>query len=224
MARNEVKIHEKLKHQNIVNFISSFENEQHKFISMDLCATDLVDMIEEQYFFELDRSCFLIRQVLSGVNYLHDCHIIHRDLKLSNILIDQHQHVKICDFGISIETSASNDELRIFCGTPAYTAPEIISRHGAVTESDIWSIGVILYYMYKGHRPFQILSHDDNSEMVYNRIKNARYLVAFYDDIFLKQFLSRTLQPNPNHRPSASECLQMDLFSKSLRKYLHRVQ
>lgn len=123
---------------------------------MDLCVTDLCDMIEAQYFFDLDPYCFIIRKVLSGTNYLHDCQ---RELKLR-----------------------ATHFLRYAC----------IHSTGNHFQK------FILHHMYKGHRLFQILSQDDNSEMVYSWIKNAHCSVAFYDDKFSKQFLSRTMEPNPS--------------------------
>lgn len=221
MTQNEVEILEELRelqHQNIVEYIASFEDKHRKFILMGLCANNLNDVIQMQNFFELDQCCCLISQVLAGADFLHRHQIIHRDIKLHNILIDHNQNVKLCDFGVSIKTNASPEELRILCGTIGYIAPEIVCGHGALTKSDIWSIAVMFYFMYKGQRPFDGLSNDENSQMVYNRIKNARYSTDFYDDPLLVHFFSQTFQRDPYDRPSANECLEMRIFANKLRK------
>lgn len=221
IAQNELKIHKNLHHQNIVQFINSFEDEKHTLILMDFCPTNLSNMIKTQLFFEFEQCTFLIRQVLSGVCYLHQNQIIHRDLKLSNVLLDQNQQVKICDFGLSIETNASYVQLRQFCGTIAYAAPETIYRRGTVTQSDIWSIAVMLFYMYKAKRPFDRPDDSERQiEVVYNRIRNAQYTTDTHDEPLFVEFVAQVFKRDPEDRPSAHECLAMPIFANNhLRKY-----
>lgn len=217
IAQNEKEIHEELHHQHVVQYLTSFDDEKYLFILMDLCATNLSDMMESQSFFEFDQCCLLIRQVLSGAAYLHEHQIIHRDLKLTNVLVDQNQKVKICDFGLSIKTDAPEDELRKFCGTVAYAAPETIFRRGAVTQSDVWSIGVMFFYMYKAKRPFDS-AHDTESQIeeVYKRIFNAKYVTEPCDDPLFVEFVGQVFNRNPNNRPSARQCLEMPNFANDL--------
>jgi len=88
------------------------------------------------------------------VDYLHQNDIIHRDLKLDNILIDKHMNPKICDFGISSEYD-SEKKILDTGGTPAYLSPEVIKAEGKVCpKSDVWSLGVLLYLLGYGFVPF----------------------------------------------------------------------
>jgi len=99
------------------------------------------------------RNIFL--QICKGVRYCHSRCIVHRDLKLENILLDDYNNVKIIDFGFSIFTDPDK-KLSIFCGTPSYMAPEIVSKvHYRGNAADIWALGILLYTMLCGKFPFR---------------------------------------------------------------------
>lgn len=90
-----------------------------------------------------------------AVKYLHDKGIAHRDIKMENVLLDPLGNVKLIDFGFSVRVPKSK-KLNIFCGTPSYMSPEIVSKtpHPPFT-SDIWSLGVLLSTMVTGQHPFK---------------------------------------------------------------------
>ena len=106
-------------------------------------------------------------QTAAGIYFLHKNGFIHRDLKPENLLVDDAKHLKICDFGwaqkMELETNAEGyeyeSERTTFCGTPAYMAPEMVSRgksgHAKHGHSiDIWALGVLLYELLHGKEPF----------------------------------------------------------------------
>ena len=100
------------------------------------------------------RSLFL--QLLSGVEAMHAACIVHRDIKLENVLFDEGQRtVKLVDFGFSVMVRDPAKRLKIFCGTPSYMAPEITQRREYLGRPvDVWSLGVLLYACLAGHFPF----------------------------------------------------------------------
>lgn len=89
------------------------------------------------------------------MSYLHSMNIIHRDIKLENIIIDSKKNVKIIDFGFGSCTPKSK-LLNFFCGTPSYMPPEIVLKKNYIGPYvDIWSIGILLFIMLCGVFPFR---------------------------------------------------------------------
>lgn len=121
----------------------------------------------------LEKEAALIaHQILEALDYLHLCGIVHRDLKPENILVrcdpDTHvaQQVKLTDFGLS-KIIVPNEQMFDSCGTPAYVAPEVLSKKGYGKEIDIWSTGVILYTMLARSLPF----HSSDKKKTFKLIK-----------------------------------------------------
>lgn len=95
----------------------------------------------------------LVRQLVGALCYLHARSIAHRDIKLENVLLDEWCNVRLIDFGFAI---LSRGKLRVPCGSPAYTAPEILLAHEYDGQlADVWSLGVLIYVMLAGRFPFQ---------------------------------------------------------------------
>lgn len=93
------------------------------------------------------------------MEYLHCKDIIYRDLKLENLLLDEHGYLKLADFGLA-KYLRQDDKAMTFCGTPEYLAPEILSGHGQKKSADWWALGIIIYELIFGLPPFY--SHSIN--------------------------------------------------------------
>lgn len=118
---------------------------------------------------------YYMRQILSGVNYLHQNRIIHRDLKLGNLFLNDELHVKIGDFGLATKIEFDGERKKTICGTPNYIAPEILMKQGHSYEVDIWSIGCIMYTLLIGRPPFETTTLKET----YSRIKRCDYKYVF---------------------------------------------
>lgn len=171
--QNEIDILNQLNHPNIIRYVGSYQKKDKIYIITEYYSdSDLFDKIKNYggKINEKDAKS-IIRQILQGVSYLHEHNIIHRDLKLSNIMFNNNV-VKIIDFGGSVITESSTlleDEF----GTPGFIAPEVIQ--GCYNrECDMWAIGCITFIMLFGFNPFNIKSNNDKNEIYKNVLKGFR--------------------------------------------------
>ena len=114
---------------------------------------------------------YYMKQIVNGVQYLHNNQIIHRDLKLGNLFLNESLQVKIGDFGLATKIEFDGERKKTLCGTPNYIAPEILEKKGHSFEVDIWSIGCIMYTLFFGRPPFESSSLKET----YSRIKKCYY-------------------------------------------------
>ncbi|KAJ2747864.1 hypothetical protein GGI20_000159 [Coemansia sp. BCRC 34301] len=159
---------------------------------------------------EID-ACRLFAQLIAGVSYLHANNIVHRDLKLENLLLDRNRNIKITDFGFANQFRGPGDDLMsTSCGSPCYAAPELVVSDGPYvgTAVDIWSCGVILYAMLAGYLPFD----DDPSNPDGDNINQLyRYILStplvFPDNVsdLARDLLRRMLVPNPRQRATLED-------------------
>ena len=143
------------------------------------------------------------------MKYCHSKCIAHRDIKLENVLLDENKDVKLIDFGFST-CIPNHKKIRMFCGTPSYMAPQIVSKvEYAGPPADIWATGVLLYALLNGCFPFRGHTDDD----LYRRIKRGTYHI--YNQKVTREYLDllqRCLDLNDDTRPSAQDLLDDSWF------------
>ena len=163
---NEIEMLSRLRHPFISQILDSFETETHIFIVMEYICGDLLGFIRKRGKLSETVSKIIFKQLIEGLKYIHKKKIVHRDIKLDNILIDLTNTIKICDFGVSRKIS-KDEIMHEHCGTPAYIAPEIFENNGYTGfQCDIWSAGVTLYYILGGIQPFRANSIKDLEKKV----------------------------------------------------------
>ena len=164
--KNEISMLSVLRHPFINQILDSFETDTHIFIVMEYICGDLLGFIRKRGKLSETVSKIIFKQLIEGLKYIHHKKIVHRDIKLDNILIDLTNTIKICDFGVSRKI-AEDEVMHEHCGTPAYIAPEIFENQGYTGfQCDIWSAGVTLYYILGGVQPFRASSIKDLEKKV----------------------------------------------------------
>ncbi|PIA17838.1 Pkinase-domain-containing protein, partial [Coemansia reversa NRRL 1564] len=156
-------------------------------------------------------ACRLFAQLIAGVSYLHSSNIVHRDLKLENLLLDRNRNIKITDFGFANQFRGPGDDLMsTSCGSPCYAAPELVVSDGPYvgTAVDIWSCGVILYAMLAGYLPFDddpSNPEGDNINQLYKYILSTKLVFPESVSPLARDLLNRMLVPNPRQRAALDE-------------------
>ena len=120
---------------------------------------------------ELEVMCYT-SQIINALKYLHQHRIIHRDLKLGNLFLNEKMEIKLGDFGLATKLDFDGEKKRTICGTPNYIAPEVLEgKAGHSYEVDIWSLGVIIYTLIIGKPPFET----SDVKTTYRRIRMNAY-------------------------------------------------
>eukprot|EP00929_Paragymnodinium_shiwhaense_P019822 TRINITY_DN1339_c0_g2_i1.p1 TRINITY_DN1339_c0_g2~~TRINITY_DN1339_c0_g2_i1.p1 ORF type:complete len:848 (+),score=162.05 TRINITY_DN1339_c0_g2_i1:177-2720(+) len=146
------------------------------------------------------------QQVVDGVGYCHDRFVVHRDLKLENLLLDKSQdNVKIIDFGFAAQTASKDAKLKAFCGTPSYMAPEILRGEGySGFAADVWALGVVIFTLLCGILPFT-----GRTEMqLYAKIRRGVFACPDILGELPRRLVRSCMKMDASTRPSASSLLR----------------
>jgi len=156
---SETSVMKVLDHPSTIKLIETIELQHKLYIVMELVKDgDLFDYILAKDFVEEYESSFIMKQLLHSLNYIHSMGIIHRDLKPENIMISLNENktikqIKLIDFGFAT-WNCSTKPTKEACGTPNYLAPEVLKECGYDKKVDVFSLGVIMYFLLRGYLPF----------------------------------------------------------------------
>uniref|UniRef100_A0A8C5M200 Serine/threonine-protein kinase PLK4 n=1 Tax=Leptobrachium leishanense TaxID=445787 RepID=A0A8C5M200_9ANUR len=204
-VRNEVEIHCQLKHPTILELYNYFEDSNYVYLILEMCHNGEMNRFlknRKQSFSEKEARHFM-EQIVKGMLYLHSHGILHRDLTLSNLLLSSDMNLKIADFGLATQLKMPNEKHFTMCGTPNYIAPEIATRSAHGLESDVWSLGCMLYTFLVGRPPFDT----DTVKNTLNKVVLADYEMPNFFSREAKDLIYKLLRKNPADRISLSSVL-----------------
>lgn len=166
-TKSERSILCEIRHPFIVRLRFAFQSEDKLYLITDYYnGGSLFYHLRKSKSFTEDRARFYAAELLSALDHLHQQHIIYRDLKLENILMDHTGHIALTDFGLSKQNIDVTGGATTFCGTAEYIAPELLRGHKYGAAVDWWSFGILLFEMIHGRTPF----YDKNRKLMFYRI------------------------------------------------------
>lgn len=211
--KREISVMRLLRHPNVVQLFEVMASKSKIYFVLEFVkGEELFNKISKGRLKE-DVARKYFQQLISAVEFCHSRGVYHRDLKPENLLLDENENLKVSDFGLSAlaESKRQDGLLHTACGTPAYVAPEVISRKGYDgAKADIWSCGVILYVLMAGLLPF----HDPNLMEMYRKIRNAEFKCPSWFSSDVRRLITRILDPNPETRVSIQKIKENSWFKK----------
>ncbi|KAJ3273073.1 MAP/microtubule affinity-regulating kinase 3 [Terramyces sp. JEL0728] len=208
--QKEVLLMMRFDHPNVIKTYKIIESEEECYIIM--CVNfkarayakggELMDYIISNGYLQEKEARNFFRQIVSAMDYIHESRVVHRDLKLENILLDEDRNVLISDFGLGRTFEIGDDNMKTFCGTPNYAAVELVSGtpYDGV-KTDIWAMGVVLYIMNAGVPPFT----GDSISTLYRRIKDTSFFIPPHFTADLVDLLKSIFVKDPKQRITMEE-------------------
>ncbi|KAJ6496706.1 ste11-like protein [Mycena vitilis] len=207
----EIELLKDLQHENIVQYLYSSLDDDFLNIFLEYVPGGSVTALLRNYgAFEEPLVKNFVRQILEGLNYLHERDIIHRDIKGANILVDNKGGIKISDFGISKKvedsmTPGNRLHRPSLQGSVFWMAPEVVKQSGHTRKADIWSVGCLVVEMLTGEHPWATLTQ---MQAIFKIGSSAKPAIPSDISSDAQDFLLRTFELDHEARPSATELLQ----------------
>ncbi|KAI8916100.1 kinase-like domain-containing protein, partial [Gorgonomyces haynaldii] len=206
---NEVEVHWQLRHPSILELYNYFEDAEYVYLVMELCENgELYKYLKQRDPLTEQETRGIMHQLVKGLHYLHSNGIIHRDLKLSNMLLSRQMDLKIADFGLAVKMKDQQSEQKTMCGTPNYISPEIVARQPYGLASDVWSVGCMMVTLLTGSPPFQTSA----VKSTLDRISREDYRIPEHWSPSTRDLVSQLLQKEAKNRPSLDQVLQHPFF------------
>lgn len=204
-VQSEIKIMEDVSHPRIARLYEAVETPKRVHLIMEcLEGGNLCSYVKSKRRLSEDESKRIFFQLTQALDHLHQHCIIHRDIKLENVLFDRNKDIKLIDFGFST-VSPDGKKLRVFCGTPSYMAPEIVRRTEYEGKPvDMWGLGILLYALLCGCFPFRAKSYPD----LYRRIARGSFTIPDELSSPVRDLIRQLLTVDPYTRISSANVLR----------------
>ncbi|XP_062026569.1 mitogen-activated protein kinase kinase kinase 9-like [Rosa rugosa] len=201
----EIHLLSQFEHDNIVQYLGTDKDESKLYIFLELVTKGSLASLYSKYLLRDSQVSVFTRQILSGLKYLHDRNVLHRDIKCANILVDASGSVKLADFGLAKATKMN--DVKSCKGTAYWMAPEVVNRRnrGYGLAADIWSLGCAVLEMLTRQPPY---SHLEGMQALFQIGRGEPPAIPDSLSRDARDFILECLQVNPNNRPTAAQLLE----------------
>ena len=173
----EIRVLKRLAHEHVIRLFDVVDSPKIVYVVMEYAdGGSLLDYVRRRKKLAEPEAARFFHQMCRGLDYCHGNGVVHRDVKLENVLLDAGENVKLIDFGLSAVLAGDGKKLKVHCGSPSYAAPEIVARRAYDGPPvDVWSSGVVLFAMVAGYLPFH--AHGGNKQELCAKIQRGAFTV-----------------------------------------------
>jgi RAC serine/threonine-protein kinase len=217
LTMTEKRVLQRVNHPFLLSLRCSFATADRLHLVLEyVSGGDLFFHLKADGVFSEDRTCFYGAEIVCALGYLHRQALIHRDIKLENLLLDREGHIKIADFGMCKENIAYGNVTKTFCGTREFLAPEVLEDLGHGQSVDWWGTGLAMYEMMSGELPFY---HPSQQKMFENILSKEVHFPPHISPS-ARDLLGGLLAKNPGCRlgggPTDAEEIMQHVFFASV--------